>query len=151
LGCGAYLRYVDDFLLFASDKPTLHRWQREIDRFMQRLRQVIHPHKSRVYPVRCGIPFLGFRVFPDHRRLKRANGVAFGRRFRRQVEDCADGVISREQLKASLRGWIAHAAHGDTWRLRSSLLSQVRIPPSTRRAHQRQDDVSFIGGQYDTV
>ena len=30
LGCKAYLRYVDDFLLFADDKKTLWRWRAEI-------------------------------------------------------------------------------------------------------------------------
>jgi retron-type reverse transcriptase len=129
LACKAYLRYCDDFLLFASDKPTLHRWRREIERFLVRLRLLIHSHKSRVYPVRCGIPFLGFIVFPDHRRLKRANGVAFLRRFRRQVQAYAEGTLPKDRLEASVRSWIAHASHGDTYRLRASLLSQVVIPP----------------------
>ena len=30
---------------------------------------------------------------------------------------------------ASVRGWLAHAAHGDTYGLRASLLSSVVIPP----------------------
>ncbi len=34
LRCPAYLRYCDDFLLFANDKPTLHRWRREIQEFL---------------------------------------------------------------------------------------------------------------------
>jgi len=128
LCCLAYIRYVDDLLLFAADKPTLHHWQREIERFLQDLRLIIHPHKSRIYPTHCGIPFLGFVVFPDHRRLKQANGVAFGRRFRRQVQAYAAGRLPGERLEAGLRGWIAHAAHGDTYRLRASLVSRVTIP-----------------------
>jgi len=33
LKCRAYLRYVDDFLLFAEDKPTLWRWWEDITAF----------------------------------------------------------------------------------------------------------------------
>jgi hypothetical protein len=124
---GGYLRYVDDFLLFANDKPTLHRWRRDIEHFLQRLRMVVHSHKTRVYPVRCGIPFLGFTVFPTHRRLKRTNGIAFQRRFKRRVEAYSEGRLSLESLKAGLRGWIAHVEHGDTYRLRGSILSQIRV------------------------
>ncbi len=128
LRCPAYLRYCDDFLLFADDKATLHRWHDEINRYLERLRLVVHPEKSRIYPVRCGIPLLGFQVFPDHRRLKRSNGVAFVRRFRRQVRKRGTGRLAKEALEASLRGWIAHASHGDTRGLRRRLISSIRIP-----------------------
>ena len=82
LHCPAYLRYCDDLLLFADDKPTLHGWRREIEQFLVGLRLKIHPDKTSIYPVGNGIPFLGFQVFPDHRRLERANGVRFQRRVR---------------------------------------------------------------------
>ena len=70
LRCPAYLRYCDDLLLFADDKPTLHCWRREIERFLESLRLRIHPDKTSIHPVAAGIPFLGFQVFPDHRRLQ---------------------------------------------------------------------------------
>lgn len=123
LRCPAYLRYCDDFLLFAGDKPTLHCWKRELDAFLQSLRLVNHPNKSRVYPVTCGIPFLGFTVFPDHRRLQRNNGVRFARRLRRLANDYSEGTISLDRVTASVQGWVAHASHGDTHGLRRSLLS----------------------------
>ncbi|NIP68963.1 MAG: RNA-dependent DNA polymerase, partial [Planctomycetales bacterium] len=104
LRCPAYLRYCDDFLLFADDKPTLHRWRREIEAFLVSLRLRLHPRKSTVYPVTNGIPFLGFLVFPDHRRLRRDNGVYFERRLRRLFAGYAVGAVSREELDASVQG-----------------------------------------------
>ncbi len=124
----AYLRYCDDFLLFAGDKPTLHRWRREIEGFMATLRLKIHPHRTVVYPVKNGIPFLGFKIYPGHRRLRRCNGVRFQRRFRALLDCYATGEIDREQLDASVRGWVAHTSHGDTWGLRRSLLSRHNLP-----------------------
>lgn len=128
LHCPAYLRYADDLLLFARDKPTLHHWRQAISRFLAQLRLLIHPHKTRIYPTICGIPFLGFTVFADHRRLKRSNGVAFSRRLRGKVRALAQGHLTRAELHASVQGWVAHAQHGDTYRLRTALLSRVPIP-----------------------
>ncbi len=119
----AYLRYVDDFLLFADDKPTLWRWRAAILDFLPSLRLALHEGSSTVYPVRNGIPFLGWRVFPEHRRLLRRNGVAFQRRYRRLRRAYARGEISAEEVRQSVQGWIAHVQHGDTWGLRRALLS----------------------------
>jgi RNA-directed DNA polymerase len=128
LKCPAYLRYCDDFMLFGDHKPTLWRWKGEIADFSQTLRLRLHQWESTVFPVAAGIPFLGFHVYPDHRRLKRHNGVGFQRRFRSLLNTYATGTISQEQLEASVQGWLAHAAHGDTWGLRRALLSSHPIP-----------------------
>jgi RNA-directed DNA polymerase len=133
LRCPAYLRYCDDFALFADDKPTLHRWRQEIEEFLAPLRLQLHPLKSSVYPVTNGVPFLGFQVFPDYRRLRRDNGVYFERRLKRMMRRYAAGELSREKLEASVRGWIAHAAHGDTWHLRWSILRRFVIPRQEAR------------------
>ena len=130
LKCRGYLRYVDDLLLFDNDKRTLWRWKGETSDFLVGLRLRMHDRESTVYPVTNGIPFLGFRVYPDRRRLKRRNGVAFARRFRALREAVAAGEITYEQLHRSVRGWVAHAAHGDTEGLRRALVSAHPIPRS---------------------
>ncbi|GAB4570371.1 MAG: RNA-directed DNA polymerase [Anaerolineae bacterium] len=123
-----YLRYCDDFLLFADEKAALHDWRHAIIEFLAGLRLRLHEGRAQVYPVREGIPFLGFRVYPDHRRLKRNKGVAFARRWRALVQAYAAGEIDRERLEASLQGWIAHARHGNTYGLRRAIISSVPIP-----------------------
>lgn len=122
LRCKAYLRYCDDFMLFAPDKPTLHHWRRDIESFLSTLRLKIHTYKTTVHPVSTGIPFLGFLVFPNYRRLLRRNGVAFQRRYRHQLSQVAAGKLTYQQLDQSVQAWIAHASHGNTWRLRRALL-----------------------------
>jgi retron-type reverse transcriptase len=64
LKCRAYLRYVDDFLLFADDKVTLHGWCDEIVSFLGSLRLTLHENCAQPRPVRQGLPFLGFVVIP---------------------------------------------------------------------------------------
>ena len=129
LKCRAYLRYVDDFLLFSDSKRELWRWKKAITEFLPGLRLTLHRRSSTVYPVNNGIPFLGFVIYPTHRLLKRRNGIAFARRFQRQLGQLARGEISVETMKASVNGWLAHVAHGDTWGLRRALVTSQIIPP----------------------
>jgi hypothetical protein len=126
LRCRDYLRYVDDFLLFGDDKAALWRWADAVQQRLARLRLTLHP--SQVYPVTNGIPFLGFRIFPTHRRLKRRKGIAFQQRFRALFRRWLAGELPRRKLDEAARSWAAHAAWGDTYNLRRSILGRYRLP-----------------------
>lgn len=132
LKCPGYVRYVDDLLLFADDKPTLQQWRQAVIDFAATLRLTLHEPQAAVFPVDTGIPFLGWRVYPDHFRLKRRNGLLFQRRLARAMQQLAAGELSLLDLNVMIQGWIAHVAHGQTWDLRRALLSSVIIP--ARRA-----------------
>ncbi len=121
---GGYLRYSDDFVLFAADKPTLHRWRGEIIAFLQSFRLTIHEHQAQVFPVKNGVDFLGWRLFPHHRRLRRDNVRHAVRRLRRQQAAYRRGELTTEDLSASVRAWLAHAAHGNTYQLRRRIMRQ---------------------------
>ena len=72
LGCSAYLRYVDDFLLFADDKKTLAVWRDLIVERLARFRLTLHEGSAHPRPSTEGIPLLGFVVYPEHRRAASA-------------------------------------------------------------------------------
>jgi len=123
LRCPGYVRYVDDFLLFADSKTSLLEWRAKIIQRLGDLRLVLHEGSAQAKPVAEGIPFLGFLVFPTHRRLKRRKGLAFQRKYRRLSSGCSQGKTSRAQISASVRGWVNHVRYGDTWGLRRAILS----------------------------
>ena len=127
LKCRRYLRYVDDFLLFADDAATLHGWREQIIDFLATRRLTLHTNSAQPRPVHSGLPFLGFTVFPDHRRLKARAGLAYRRRLRALVAAHEAGRVPRQRITASVQGWAAHAAHGDTYGLRRAVLGQVRL------------------------
>ncbi len=122
-----FCRYVDDFLLFGESKRQLWAWKDAVREKLHSLRLTLHEGSSTVYPATNGIPFLGFRLYPTHRRLKRKNGVAFQRRLRRRMAQFARGEITFEQLTQSVQGWAAHAAHGNTYGLRRALLGSKTL------------------------
>jgi len=129
LRCAAYARYVDDFLLFADDKRTLWAWHKAIVRRLATLRLTVHPG-AHPRPVTEGFPFLGFVVYPTHRRVKGRKVVAYRRKLKRLVSGWVSGEETREAVVASLLGWINHVRYGDTWGLRQSVVRSV--PPLSK-------------------
>lgn len=128
LRCKPYLRYVDDFLLFSNSKTQLWQWRTEINDFLASLRLKMHMHRSTVFPVKNGIPVLGFQVYPFYKRVKTRNARAFSRRLKTNLRHYARQEIDKATLDARINGWVAHVAHGQTWKLRQSLFSQHQIP-----------------------
>jgi hypothetical protein len=128
LKCPAYLRFVDDMLFFADDKRRLWEWRAASVEFLAGLRIAIHENRSQPRPVTEGVPFLGFTVYPDHRRLKRRKGVYFQQRFKRLVAEFTAGRISFDDLDAAVQGWVNHACTGDTWGLRRAVLGSAVLP-----------------------
>jgi hypothetical protein len=72
--------------------------------------------------VNAGIPWLGFTVFPTHRRLKARKVHHFGRRLQDRWRAYCAGGISFAEFDAPVQGWINHVRYGDTWGLRRHLL-----------------------------
>jgi RNA-directed DNA polymerase len=122
LSCPAYLRYVDDFLLFGDDKKQLWGWREAILKRLERFRLTIHAENALVRPVTDGIPFLGFILFPEYRRLKARKGYAFRRKLWHLLKT---GQASK--TKASLQGWLNHIRYADTFGLSRALLGQTSL------------------------
>lgn len=122
LGCRAYVRYCDDLLLFGDDRAALHRWRAAIIAYAAGLRLTMHERRAQVAPVHTGISFLGWRIFPYLRRLKRRNILAFARRFRTLQRRYAVGAIGLADIHAAVKGWRGHARHGQTAALTRSLI-----------------------------
>lgn len=123
LGCSAYTRYVDDFILFAKDKAILWQWKKAIEEKLATMRLTIHSG-THPKPVGEGIPFLGFIVYPDKKRLKRRKAIHYQRKLSQLQLAYRAKEISFAQLDASVQGWINHARYGNTIGLRKAVLGK---------------------------
>jgi RNA-directed DNA polymerase len=130
----SYVRYVDDFLVFADDKRQLHQVRLKVERFLEALRLQIHQNKGVVFPCKEGIRFLGYRVFLTHRLLAQENVRRFRRRMRWMQREFARGRIGFDAIRPRIMSWIGHARHANTYRLRTDL----------RRAHLFDGEGSTI-------
>jgi RNA-directed DNA polymerase len=121
-----YLRYVDDFLLFADDWQQLADAKGAIATYLTSLRLQMHPVKSQLFETRHGLNFVGFRILPigdtfpkDIRiRVRNDNLQRSRQRLKLLQYGYGTGQIDLSALVQRLQSWEAHLKHGDTYRLR---------------------------------
>ena len=110
-GYGGYVRYCDDFLVFADTRAELWALRGRIEAELAAMRLRLHPRKGGVHATSSVIPFLGFTLRRGVKRLQRAGVVRGRRRLRASREGCAQGAIDRETLRARVAAWRGHAGH----------------------------------------
>jgi retron-type reverse transcriptase len=130
-----YIRYVDDFAVFDDDREFLKDTRLAAENYLAGLRLKIHPVKSQIFRSKHGANFLGFRIFLDRIRVRTENLRRARRRLRRMQIDYAADKIDCQEISQSLRSWIAHLEHGDTWQLREHIFASLVF---TRGAHAGQ-------------
>ena len=118
-----YLRYMDDVLLFADDKPSLHLGLADIRCFLQdHLQLALKEQATLVAPVTEGIPFLGLRIYPGVIRLNQRTLHRFRRQVRAREQAYRAGCLSLEDLSHTVASLFAHVAHADTLHLRQNIV-----------------------------
>jgi retron-type reverse transcriptase len=128
LAVSKYVRYMDDFSLFSDDRHFLSHCRQEIEDYLATLRLKIHPIKSQLTQTNYGAIFVGFRVLPDRIRVRNHNLQKGRKRLKRLQIDYAQGKLSSHEVIQSLQSWSAHLAHGDTWRLRQKIFTDLDLP-----------------------
>lgn len=126
LRCGGYVRYVDDFLLFAPDKARLAVWRAAVVERLADCRLHLNERKSRVFPTASGLTFLGQRVWPWRRRLCAANVRTARRRLHWQVREYKNGRLSREALDCRWNSWRGHATAAGASALVERIKTELR-------------------------
>lgn len=136
LGCQAYLRYVDDFALFADKKELLWEWKIALKSRLAKLRLTIHDQKAQVLPTVNGIPWLGFIVYPEFRKIKARKVRHTTSRLEYRYHAYCNNQISFTQFDANIQGWINHVRFADSWGLRRHVLKPFRIKPGDLRKNK---------------
>lgn len=127
LGHRFYIRYVDDFVILADDKRVLHQAFAAIEARLAGIGLAVHPKKRSVFPVTEGCDFMGYRIWPDHRRLRPKTGYHSGRKLARLARRYGEGEVTLDRVRASVASWIGHVKHADTWGLRKAVLGGLRF------------------------
>jgi len=120
-----YLRYMDNFIVLHRDKGYLRDLLVEIERYLGSIYLVLNP-KSGVFPASNGVPFLGYIVYADHRRVLGENVRRGRRRLRRQARAVVRGRMPYDLFVRGGRAWFAHLEHADTYHLRRSIRREAR-------------------------
>jgi RNA-directed DNA polymerase len=151
-----YLRYMDDFVVVGGDKTHLHEVRSAVESFLWAQLGLRLNGKTQIFPIgqevlgrkaagrgACrreaggrALDFLGYRIWPDHRRLRRDSVGRMRRKMKRMARQYHDGRIGWEKVRAVTSSWIGHAGHADTYRLRTALLGAVAFVPPPLSAGQ---------------
>jgi len=93
-----YVRYMDDFLVFSNQKMILKTILEHIRQFLAEELALELKDNIQLNRSSHGIPFLGFRVFPDKILLLRQSRERFSRKFRYYENRYLSGEWSEREL-----------------------------------------------------
>lgn len=117
LGVRGYVRYCDDFILLDDDREKLREAACALAQFLAARRLRLHEDRLSIAPTRCALLFVGFRQWPTHRLLRKANVRGFRRRLRRLKCAYASGELGWPEIKLRLHSWLGHAKQASSKRL----------------------------------
>ena len=113
-----------------SNLPTsaitarLWTWKRAIVEHLAGLRLTLHEGSAQMAPVAAGIPWLGFLIYPAHRRVKARKLVQGTLRLAERFDAWRAGRISFADFNTSVQGWINPIRYANSWGLRDQVLDR---------------------------
>lgn len=112
-----YIRYVDDFVVFARNKACLHESRLTIETYLAKaLRLRLSACKTHILPTTSGVNFLGRRIFVTHSFVLKANLRRMQRRTQVNLSAFENGTLHADKLEARLNAWLGHVRQADMWR-----------------------------------
>jgi hypothetical protein len=123
LRVGAYVRYMDDIVIWGDNCASMRAIEKEMCCFGTDLLG-IELKPAQVGNVATGLDFLGARIYPDHFELSSKNRRRIAKRFRVLCRYWRLGVLSDDELQRRLNSMISFSLAGGTksWRFRSRMV-----------------------------
>jgi hypothetical protein len=126
LGAPDYVRYMDDFALFADEKAVLKEALARLHAFVRgELRLELKQRATILTPVSQGLPFLGWRIHAGTSRLRPENARRTRRRLRQRRWELRLGRLGPVAYIDAVRSVLAHLDRGDAHRWRRGALEAL--------------------------
>ncbi|KUK51909.1 MAG: RNA-directed DNA polymerase (Reverse transcriptase), partial [Desulfotomaculum sp. 46_296] len=117
-----YVRYMDDFVILGGDKGHLWQVKREIEGFLAGKLDLRLNGKTGIWPISQGIDFLGYRIWPTHRLVRKSSIKRMKRKLKAFQRKYREGQIDLEKINATIQSWLGHVSHANSYNLRRKLL-----------------------------
>lgn len=101
-----YARYMDDFTIIHHDKAYLHEVKAKIEEFLNNELELHLNNKTCIRPISVGLEFVGYRIWPTHRKLKKKTAKKIRRRVKYLTHKYQKGEIEWEELNASIQSYM---------------------------------------------
>jgi retron-type reverse transcriptase len=127
LGYKGYVRYMDDIILFSNKKENLQRDLVLIRCFLSNaLHLKIKDKVTQLNKVSQGIPFLGYRIFPNLIRISQVNLKRCLKNIQKNEEAYIIGKINLDTLYNSTRSRYGFISYANTNSLKKSIWGEVQ-------------------------
>lgn len=114
---------MDDMVFFSDSREYLKKMLRLIEEFIENnLNLKLNSRATVLNSGLHGLPFLGYRVFPNLIRVKKENLVRIKRRICKRLSDYNNGRISEDKLVMSVRSWFEYLGFANSLNIRSSYI-----------------------------
>lgn len=121
LGCKAYIRFCDDFLLFSNDKKQLAEFRDKVKEYLLREREMILS-KAEIFPTTQGVDFCGYRHFHNGKKLVRKRTAKKAKaRIKNILGRIARGEVTATSARSVVGSTWGILKHAKTYNLRRSI------------------------------
>lgn len=107
-----YIRYMDDMIVLCKTKQEALQAQTAFADKIDRLGFSFS--KYSILPSGRGINFLGYRIWPTHRLLRKDSIKKMRRKMPEIKRMIAEGGEQERRAKATVNSWLAHARHANS-------------------------------------
>jgi hypothetical protein len=123
-----YVRYMDDMLLWGSNRQLLVQLQRRCESFVENELGLVFK-TSQIRRANQGIDFLGCRLFASHIELNRRSKLRWRRRSRFLDKAYKFGLLSDLDVQRRLTSLTSFARSGGvrSWKFRIAVLEQREV------------------------
>mgnify|MGYP000617679500 CR=1 FL=1 len=123
LGIRAYVRYMDDIVLWSNEKKELQKAQEAIHAYVEnRLLCTLKP--VQLNQTAQGLPFLGYMVKPYYMRLLQQSKIRFVRKWRFAEQQLESGVWGEASYQRHILPLLAFTQHAETKGFRAKLFME---------------------------
>jgi len=116
-----YLRYMDDFVVLEQSKISLRSTWTQIEHYLIVNLRLNLNQKSSIFPIDQGVDFLGYRIWPTHRLLRKRSMKRMRRGLKHFQTQYSRREIDFDTINRSVSAWIGHAQHANTYNLRRKM------------------------------
>lgn len=120
-----YVRYMDDFIIWADDRDVLRRVRDDVARYAETELGLTLKEKPFINRSVQGMDFLGMRVYPSRIRLARKSRHRYMQRIRAAEWELRNGRISEAECQIRELALTAFVQQADTCAWRRSKLESV--------------------------
>lgn len=117
-----YIRYMDDGFIISDNKEYLEKCRVAMEKELNKVGLVMHPKKTRIYPLKNGIKILGFTFRLTNTgkviRITDPKNVKHERKKLVKMSHLVEkGLMTKEKFYECYTSWKAHAMLGNSYLL----------------------------------